>query len=111
MHTVKYRGTPQFGADGEEYVDYLPGEVRYVGPPSDEIDEAWNELTKSEHCQNLRAALTSSHLERFFLLSDEEALAQWGEGYERYWNPGWGGYAARYDFPFLAALMFTLPIV
>ncbi len=30
MHTVKYRGTPQFGADGEEYVDYLPGEVRYI---------------------------------------------------------------------------------
>ncbi|KAJ6613676.1 hypothetical protein B0H10DRAFT_1804987 [Mycena sp. CBHHK59/15] len=78
MHTIQYRGTPQFGADGEEYVDYLPGEVRYVGPPSDEIDEAWNELTKK----------------RFFVLSAEEARAQWGEGYTRYWNEGWGGYAA-----------------
>ena len=26
-------------------MEYLPGETRYVGPPSDEIDEAWNELT------------------------------------------------------------------
>ncbi|KAJ7830338.1 hypothetical protein B0H14DRAFT_2807725 [Mycena olivaceomarginata] len=81
MHNVKYRGTPQFGADGEEYVDYLPGEVRYVGPPSDDIDEAWNQLTTR----------------RFFLLSDEEALAQWGEGYKRYWNANWGGYAASLD--------------
>lgn len=48
MHNVKYRGTPIFGDDGEEYVKYLPGEVKYVGEPSDEIDEAWNELTKSE---------------------------------------------------------------
>ena len=47
MHKVKYRGTPIFGDDGEEYVKYLPGEVKYVGEPSDEIDEAWNELTKS----------------------------------------------------------------
>ena len=48
MHKVKYRGTPIFGDDGEEYVKYLPGEVKYVGEPSDEIDEAWNDLTKSE---------------------------------------------------------------
>ncbi|KAF7342408.1 hypothetical protein MVEN_01829800 [Mycena venus] len=81
MHTVKYRGTPQFGADGEEYVDYLPGEVRYVGPPSDEIDEAWNQLTTR----------------RFFLLSDDEAREQWGPGYRRYWNENWGGYAASLD--------------
>ena len=47
MHKVKYRGTPIFGDNGEEYVKYLPGEVKYVGEPSDEIDEAWNELTKS----------------------------------------------------------------
>jgi len=81
MHTVKYRGTPQFAADGEEYVDYLPGEVKYVGPPSDEIDEAWNQLTTR----------------RFFLLSADEALAQWGEGYNRYWNENWGGYVASLD--------------
>ncbi|KAI4097633.1 MAG: hypothetical protein LQ344_000366 [Seirophora lacunosa] len=49
MQKVRYRGTPIFGDDGEEYVEYLPGEKRYVGEPSDEIDEAWNELTKS-HC-------------------------------------------------------------
>ena len=48
MHKVKYRGTPIFGDNGEEYVKYLPGEVKYVGEPSDEIDEAWNELTKSK---------------------------------------------------------------
>ena len=29
-------------------MEYAPGEKRYVGEPSDEIDEAWNELTTSE---------------------------------------------------------------
>lgn len=48
MQKVRYRGTPIFGDGGEEYVKYLPGEKRYVGEPSDEIDEAWNELTTSE---------------------------------------------------------------
>ncbi|KAJ7158987.1 hypothetical protein C8R43DRAFT_994656 [Mycena crocata] len=81
IHNVKYRGTPQFAPDGEEYVDYAPGEIRYVGKPSDEIDEAWNQLTRR----------------RFFLLSAEEARAEWGDGYTKYWNDGWGGYAASLD--------------
>ncbi|KAL9053253.1 MAG: hypothetical protein Q9206_004002 [Seirophora lacunosa] len=75
MQKVRYRGTPIFGDDGEEYVEYLPGEKRYVGEPSDEIDEAWNELTKR----------------RFFLLSETEAKTQFGSKYTRYWNEGWGG--------------------
>ncbi|KAJ7434949.1 hypothetical protein FB451DRAFT_1465929, partial [Mycena latifolia] len=77
----KYRGTPQFDAEGNQYINYLPGEVRYVGPPSPEIDEAWNQLTKY----------------RFFLLSAEEAKAQWGSDYTRYWNEGWSGYTASLD--------------
>lgn len=48
LRKVKFRGTPIFGDDGEEFVQYEPGETRYVGEPSDEIDEAWNQLTKSE---------------------------------------------------------------
>lgn len=44
---MRYRGTPVFDENGEEYVQYLPGETKYVGEPSDEIDEAWNQLTKS----------------------------------------------------------------
>lgn len=48
MHKVRYRGTPIFGDDGEEYVKYEPGETKYVGEPSEEIDEAWNQLTTSK---------------------------------------------------------------
>ncbi|KAJ7151366.1 hypothetical protein C8R43DRAFT_486944 [Mycena crocata] len=81
IHKVKYHGTPQFASDGEEYVDDMPGEVTYVGKPSEEIDEAWNELTKK----------------RFFLLSADEARAAWGYGFRKYWNDGWGGYAASLD--------------
>ena len=69
MHKVKYRGTPIFGDDGEEYVKYLPGEVKYVGEPSDEIDEAWNELTKSEPstqtCKTYRMALSNTAQDAF----------------------------------------------
>ncbi|KAJ7464065.1 hypothetical protein FB451DRAFT_1492234 [Mycena latifolia] len=43
LRPVKYTGTPQFDAEGKQYINYAPGEVRYVGPPSDEIDEAWNQ--------------------------------------------------------------------
>ncbi|KAL8846395.1 MAG: hypothetical protein Q9221_008508 [Calogaya cf. arnoldii] len=78
---VKYRGTPIFGDDGEEFVRYEPGEKRYVGEPSDEIDEAWNELT----------------VRRFFLPSEAEAKAQFGPDYTRYWNEGWRGYTASLD--------------
>jgi hypothetical protein len=97
LHQVRYRGTPIFGDDGEEYVDYLPDETRYVGTPSDEIDEAWNKLTTRK---SLNAYMICCHksnilIGRFFLLSAEEARAQWGPSYTRYWNEGWGGYAAR----------------
>ncbi|KAL9624357.1 MAG: hypothetical protein Q9160_001319 [Pyrenula sp. 1 TL-2023] len=81
LHKVRYRGTPIFDENGDEYVQYLPGETKYVGEPSDEIDEAWNQLTKR----------------RFFLLSEEEARIQFGPKYKRYWNEGWGGYAASLD--------------
>ncbi|KAL8994707.1 MAG: hypothetical protein Q9169_005392 [Polycauliona sp. 2 TL-2023] len=66
MQKVKYRGTPIFGDDGKEFVEYEPGEKKYVGEPSDEIDDAWNELT----------------VRRFFLLSEAEAKAQFGPGYK-----------------------------
>ncbi|KAJ7879833.1 hypothetical protein B0H13DRAFT_2345947 [Mycena leptocephala] len=64
LRPVKYSGTPQFDAEGNQFIKYLPGQVRYVGPPSPEIDEAWHQLTKY----------------RFFLLS-AEAEAQWGLDY------------------------------
>lgn len=57
---MRYRGTPIFGDDGEEYVEYEPGEKRYVGEPSDEIDEAWNELTTREFSRILFPALSMS---------------------------------------------------
>ncbi|KAL8906711.1 MAG: hypothetical protein Q9207_001837 [Kuettlingeria erythrocarpa] len=99
MQKVRYRGTPIFGDDGEEFVDYLPGETKYVGEPSDEIDEAWNELTKSELLHSSlelpQWALTRSNIGRFFLLSEAEAKAQFGPSYTHYWNDGWNGYAAR----------------
>lgn len=99
MQKVRYRGTPIFGDDGEEFVEYLPGETKYVGEPSDEIDEAWNELTKSELLHSSlkpgQRVLTRSNIGRFFLLSEAEAKAQFGPSYTRYWNDGWNGYAAR----------------
>ena len=119
MHKVRYRGTPIFGDDGEEYVEYEPGEKKYVGEPSDEIDDAWNELTTSkshileQENKGIRDGLWISYVYarltfewipgRFFLLSEEEAKAQFGPEYTRYWNKGWGGYAARLESPLLFA--------
>lgn len=43
---VRFDGSPSFTEEGEEYVPEHPGKPRYVGEPSDEVDEAWNQITK-----------------------------------------------------------------
>ncbi|MCJ1360351.1 MAG: hypothetical protein MMC33_010356 [Icmadophila ericetorum] len=81
IQTVRFDGSPSFTEDGEEFVPDHPGKLRYVGEPSSEVDDAWNELTK----------------ERYFLLSEEEAHNAWGSEYEEFWNEYWGGYLAGLD--------------
>ncbi|KAF3022016.1 hypothetical protein E8E14_012212 [Neopestalotiopsis sp. 37M] len=45
---VKFSGGIQFAEDGETYMTPSPdGEPTYVGPPSQEIDDAWDVLTRN----------------------------------------------------------------
>ena len=44
-HQVRFTGSPGFRDDGTEYMPHREDQPVYVGPPSEEVDEAWNQLT------------------------------------------------------------------
>jgi hypothetical protein len=48
MRLVQFTGTPVFSKDGTESMPKVPGAPRYVGPPSPEVDQAWDKLTFGE---------------------------------------------------------------
>ena len=46
---VTFQGSPKFNGDGSEYVlQKDKGESQYVGPPNEDIDRAWDDLTWGE---------------------------------------------------------------
>jgi Mycotoxin biosynthesis protein UstYa len=81
LETVQFSGAPKWGEDGKGYIPPAEGKPAYVGTPSAEMDAAWDYLVK----------------DRYFLLSDEEAKAAWGEDYEKWWVDERGGYLAGID--------------
>ena len=46
VREVRFSSNLKFDKDGELYRTVDPEEPPYVGPPSDEIDHAWEEITQ-----------------------------------------------------------------
>ncbi|KIN09168.1 hypothetical protein OIDMADRAFT_48993 [Oidiodendron maius Zn] len=80
IHQREFTGSPQF-SNGAEYIPQGSETLRYIGDPSPEIDDSWNALTRN----------------RYFLLSDEEAYAAWGDSYKDFWSDQFGGYLTGFD--------------
>ncbi|ETI25970.1 hypothetical protein G647_02747 [Cladophialophora carrionii CBS 160.54] len=77
---ITFNGSPAFDENKTMFVPN-PDPVRYVGPPSPEIDKNWEKLTWG----------------RYFLITEEEARASWGEEIEEYWDEQRGGYVTGLD--------------
>ncbi|KAF6812837.1 hypothetical protein CPLU01_14806 [Colletotrichum plurivorum] len=79
LQEVNFTGTPHVTDDG---FFFIPDEAsKYVGEPSDEMDEAWEALIG----------------DRGILLSHQEAIDAWGPQHEQFWNQGSGGYYADFE--------------
>ncbi|SMQ47375.1 unnamed protein product [Zymoseptoria tritici ST99CH_3D7] len=82
----RFTGTPKFEVHGETWRTFndsaaWPENHRYVGTPSQAIDDAWNELIGC----------------RYISLSEEEAADTWGARHANYRDEGLGGYTAGLD--------------
>ncbi|KAH8694220.1 hypothetical protein BGW36DRAFT_362038 [Talaromyces proteolyticus] len=75
-----FTGSPIF-ANGEEFIPSDSPSLKYVGDPSPDIDQAWEELIHS----------------RYFYITEQEAADAWGEDYQKYWDPKREGYVAGFD--------------
>lgn len=58
-----------------------PDPIKYVGEPSDEIDQNWERLTWG----------------RYIVISEQEAHASWGRDIDQYWDNDRNGYVAGLD--------------
>jgi len=66
-----------FRLDGTEFLVTSPEETMYVGPPTEKIDRAWEELLWG----------------RYFSISEEEAKDLWGTDYHMYYDRVKTGYS------------------
>ncbi|KAL6792165.1 hypothetical protein GGI42DRAFT_346536 [Trichoderma sp. SZMC 28013] len=80
LEIVTFTGAPVFMENGTFHVPN-PGKTRYTGPPSPEIDNAWEEITAG----------------RYFRITAEEAIEAFGSASDVYWNDKVGGYMAGID--------------
>ncbi|KAH8811617.1 hypothetical protein F5884DRAFT_749984 [Xylogone sp. PMI_703] len=87
LREVRFSGAPHFYDNGTSYIPQVdknaswPENETYFGPPSQEIDDAW---------QNLWAPWG-------FSISEEEAKAAFGDKYVEYYDAVEGGYTAGLD--------------
>ncbi|KAF3067689.1 hypothetical protein CFAM422_008577 [Trichoderma lentiforme] len=79
LEIVTFTGAPVFMENGTFHVPN-PGKTTYTGPPSPEIDSAWEEITAG----------------RYFRITAEEAIEAFGSASNVYWNDKVGGYMAGY---------------
>ena len=59
METVTFTGAPVFMENGTFYVPN-PGKTKFVGQPSPEIDEAWEEITAGESTDDAPGTISSA---------------------------------------------------
>ncbi|KAH8807268.1 hypothetical protein F5884DRAFT_880154 [Xylogone sp. PMI_703] len=80
---VVFTGSPAFDLDLNYYVPH-PDPIKYVGDPSPDIDNAWEELTWG----------------RYILITEEEARSSLADQFgdiQQFWSPKRGGYIGGLD--------------
>ncbi|KXS98427.1 hypothetical protein AC578_1757 [Pseudocercospora eumusae] len=77
----RFTSSVGFHPDGTEFLIQDPSEPAYVGEPSPEIDQAWEEMVHN----------------RYWSISESEAQSLWGVGYELYRDQVKGGYTGGFD--------------
>lgn len=83
----RFGGSPKFDDNGTMWMDEIdptarwPENLRFTGTLSDEIDENWNDIVE----------------DRYFSVSEDEAIAAWGDRRHEYVDEELGGYTAGLD--------------
>ncbi|KAJ5758445.1 hypothetical protein N7520_005601 [Penicillium odoratum] len=75
-----FSGSPAFTYAGVEF-QHQPAKVQYVGKPSPEIDQAWEDLVAGKE----------------FLATEEEVKIQWPDDVSELWDEDRGGYVISID--------------
>lgn len=94
VEQVHFTGGPAFHADGKLYIPNPP-KVNYVGQPSPEVDQAWEELIWGMPLPSLKLHLTT--LGSYFSATEDEVKAQWPNNWEEFWDEMRGGYTVGVD--------------
>lgn len=76
MEQRRFTGKIVFETDGSEVLVLPTSEPAFVGEPSPAIDAAWDHLVEG----------------RYWSISEREARALWGVGYQQYRDERHGGY-------------------
>ncbi|KAH8760338.1 hypothetical protein F5883DRAFT_606203 [Diaporthe sp. PMI_573] len=84
VENIRFTGSPVFDENGTYWIPN-PGSIKYIGEPSPEIDQNWEDATWG----------------RYFLATDEEARNAFSERYgddvSWLWNDHAGGYVVGID--------------
>ncbi|KIW98973.1 uncharacterized protein Z519_00636 [Cladophialophora bantiana CBS 173.52] len=70
IETRRFTGDLHFHPNGSSYLAPEPDQIQYVGSPSPEIDQNWADLIN----------------DRYFYLSELEALSVWGPDFDGYYD-------------------------
>lgn len=87
LEVKRFVGSPKFDQNGTMWMDTVdptakwPENLSFTGDLSDEIDENWNQIVE----------------DRYFSVSEDEAIAAWGDRRHEYVDEVYGGYTAGLD--------------
>lgn len=87
LEVKRFVGSPKFDENGTMSMHATdpdarwPENLRFTGDLSDEIDENWNEIVE----------------DRYFSVSEAEAIEAWGDHRHEYVDEEYGGYTAGLD--------------
>ncbi|KAI1290479.1 heterokaryon incompatibility protein-domain-containing protein [Xylaria venustula] len=97
VYQRKFTGSPRFDEEKGEYIPPESPSLKYIGS-GPKVDSAWDELTKGK-CYKTTDFINDSNykIDRYFLLTDEEAKEAWGDGYTEFWDDNSGGYLGGLD--------------
>lgn len=87
LEVKRFVGSPKFDENGTMWMDTTdpearwPENLRFTGDLTDEVDENWNEIVE----------------DRYFSVSEAEAIEAWGDRRHEYVDEELGGYTAGLD--------------
>lgn len=87
LEVKRFVGSPKFDENGTMWMDTTdpearwPENLRFTGDLSDEVDENWNQIVE----------------DRYFSVSEAEAIEAWGDRRHEYVDEELGGYTAGLD--------------